>query len=92
MLFVLRECIWNVPAVSLDLPTFDDAGSLGYLPRQVIYLPGSTHGVMVVDWIWRLYNMSFESGVVTEDWRFAVIVLLYKGKGERTEYRNYKGA
>ena len=29
--------------------------------------------------------MAFESGVVPEDWRFAVIVPLYKGKGERTE-------
>ena len=28
--------------------------------------------------------MVFESGVVAEDWR-SVIVLLYKGKGERTE-------
>ena len=30
----------------------------------------------VVDWIWRLCNMSFKSGVVLEDWRSAVIVLL----------------
>ena len=29
---------------------------------------------MVVDWIWRMYNMAFESGVVPEDWRSAVIV------------------
>ena len=34
----------------------------------------------VVDWIWRLYSMAFEGGVVPEDWRSAVIVLLYKGK------------
>ena len=34
----------------------------------------------VVDWIWRLCNMPFESGVVPEDWRSAVIVSLYKGK------------
>ena len=27
--------------------------------------------------------MGFESGVVPEDWRSAVIVPLYKGKGER---------
>ena len=29
----------------------------------------------VVDWIWRLCNMAFESGVVPEDWRSAEIVL-----------------
>ena len=39
----------------------------------------------VEDWIWRLCNMTFESGVVPEDWRSAVIVPLYMGKGERNE-------
>ena len=33
----------------------------------------------VIDWIWRMCNMVFESGVVSGDWRSAVIVLLYKG-------------
>ena len=35
--------------------------------------------------------MAFESGVVSEDWISALIVPLYKGKGERTEYKNYRG-
>ena len=35
--------------------------------------------------------MTFKSGVVFEDWRSAVIVPLYKGKGERTECKNYRG-
>ena len=35
--------------------------------------------------------MGFESGFVLEDGRFAVIVPLYKGKGERMECSNYKG-
>ena len=48
-------------------------------------------GDRVMDWIWRLYNMAFESGVVPEDWRSTVIVPLYKGKRERTECKNYKG-
>ena len=26
-------------------------------------------GNRVLDWIWRLYNMTFECGVVSEDWR-----------------------
>ena len=34
--------------------------------------------------------MAFESGVVPEGWRSVVIVLLYKGKGERTECSNYR--
>ena len=49
-------------------------------------------GGWVVDWIWRLCNMAFESGDVPADWRSAVIVLLYKGKGEITECtKNYRG-
>ena len=34
--------------------------------------------------------MVFESGV-SEDLRFAVIVPLHKGKGERNECKNYRG-
>ena len=48
-------------------------------------------GDRVVDWIWRLCDMAFESGVVPEDWISAVIVALYNGKGERTECKNYRG-
>ena len=39
VIHVLRECIWNVPAVSLFLPAFDDTSSLGSPPRQVFYPP-----------------------------------------------------
>ena len=35
--------------------------------------------------------MGFESGVVAEDWRCAVVVPLYKVRGEWTECKNYKG-
>ena len=35
--------------------------------------------------------MTFESCVVPEDWRSAVIVPLYRGKGERTECESYTG-
>ena len=31
-------------------------------------------GDMVMDWIWRLCNIVYESGVVPEDWISAVIV------------------
>ena len=48
-------------------------------------------GDRVVDWIWRLCNMAFESGVVPEDWSPAVIVPLHKTKGQRTECENYRG-
>ena len=41
-------------------------------------------GDSVVDWILRLCKIVFENGVVPEDSRSAVIVPIYKGKGERT--------
>ena len=40
-------------------------------------------GERMVDWIWRLCNMAFQNGVVSEDWRSAMIVPLCKGKGQR---------
>ena len=46
---------------------------------------------MVMDWIWRLCNMAFETGVVPENWITSVIVPLYKGNGEMTECKNYRG-
>ena len=35
--------------------------------------------------------MAFESGSMSDDWKAAVTVPPYKGKGERTEYKNYRG-
>ena len=46
-------------------------------------------GDRVVGWVCRLCNMAFESGVVPEDWRSALIVPLYNCKGKRTKYKNY---
>ena len=46
---------------------------------------------MVLNWIWRLCNKVFQRGVVFEDWRYAVIVPLYTGKGEKSKRRNYGG-
>ena len=34
--------------------------------------------------------MAFESGVVPEDWKSAMIVPLFKSTGERTERSNYR--
>ena len=44
VILVLYECIWNALMVSLVLPSFDNTGSLGYPPYQVVYPPGSTLG------------------------------------------------
>ena len=44
----------------------------------------------MVDWIWRLCNMAFESSVWNEAWKSSMIFPLYKGKGERNECKNYR--
>ena len=43
-----------------------------------------SRGDSLVDWISRLCNRAFESGAVPEEWKYAVIVPLDKGKQERT--------
>ena len=47
VILALRECIWNATVVSLFLPAFDNTGSLGSPPRQVIYPSVS----MVPPWV-----------------------------------------
>ena len=44
VIFVLSECIWNAPAVSLVLPSFDGTSSLGFLPHRMVHPRGSTLG------------------------------------------------
>lgn len=36
-------------------------------------------------------NLGWEQGEVLEDWRKALVVLLYKGKGRRDECNRYRG-
>ena len=43
-----------------------------------------------MDWIGGCVILLLKSGVVPEDWRSAVIIPLYKGKGERTECSKYR--
>ena len=36
---------------------------------------------MSVDWVLKLCSMAFEVGAEPKNWRYVVIVSLYKGKG-----------
>ena len=46
---------------------------------------------VVLEWLVRLLNLSFDMGVVPMDWRGACIVPLYKSKGDKCECSNSRG-
>src|SRR5678815_3512449 len=46
-------------------------------------------GEMVIDWIWKLCNKSIMEGIVSRDWRKAVIVPLDKGKGDKGNCKKF---
>ncbi len=48
-------------------------------------------GEIVVDWMVWICSLAWEQSKVPEYWRKAIIVPLYKGKGNREECNNYKG-
>ena len=48
-------------------------------------------GDMVMNWIYRLWCMAFESDAVPYEWRSDMIAPLYKGKEERTKCWKYRG-
>ncbi len=48
-------------------------------------------GEIVVDWMMWICNLAWEQSKVPEDWRKAIIVPLYQGKGNREECNNYRG-
>ena len=47
-------------------------------------------GMVVLEWLVRLINLSFDMGVVPMDWHGACIVTLYKGKGDKCECSNLR--
>ncbi len=46
--------------------------------------------MVVVRTVW-ICNLAREQGKVPHNFRWAIIVSLYKGKGNREEYNNYRG-
>ncbi len=49
------------------------------------------YGEVVVDWMIQICNLAWEQIKVPEDRRKVIIVLLYKGKGNREGCNNYRG-
>ena len=47
-------------------------------------------GMVVLEWLLRLLNISFHMGVVPKDWHGACIVPLYKGNGDKCVCNNLR--
>jgi hypothetical protein len=48
-------------------------------------------GPAVVEWLVHLFNLCMVVGGAPLEWRSAIIVPLFKGKGDKKEYKNYRG-
>lgn len=48
-------------------------------------------GEVIADWMFWICDLAWRSGEVPEEWREAVIVPLYKGKGCRNDCNSYRG-
>ena len=48
-------------------------------------------GEMVVKWMHLICTLAWEKGIVPDDWIKAIIVPIYKGKGDRKECGSYRG-
>ena len=48
-------------------------------------------GVTVVEWLLRVFIVCFVLSVVPEDWVLAIIIPLFKGKGDVHDCSNYRG-
>ncbi len=45
----------------------------------------------MVEWILVICELAWKKGKVPDDWKKAIIVPLYKGKGSRSECSSYRG-
>ena len=62
------------------------AGIDGITPEMLKY-----GGEVVVEWMWLICKLAWKQKEVPEEWRKAVIVPLYKGKGSKSECNSYRG-
>ena len=61
---------------------------MGYRQRC---LPGTYGGDSVIEWMHKICQMAWEEEKVPGDWTEAVIIPIYKGKGDKNECGSYRG-
>jgi hypothetical protein len=47
-------------------------------------------GLAFVEWLVSLFNVFMNMGEVPKDWRSAIVVPLFDGKGDKKECKNYR--
>jgi hypothetical protein len=48
-------------------------------------------GEWLMEWVLRLFKVCWKEGTVPEEWKKAIIIPLYKGKGEKSACGSYRG-
>jgi hypothetical protein len=48
-------------------------------------------GLAIVEWSGSLFNLYMNMDNAAEDWRSAIVVPLFKSKGDKKECKNYNG-
>ena len=48
-------------------------------------------GECLLEWLRRICNVCVLEEKVSNDWMRAIVVPIYKGKGDRSECKNYRG-
>ena len=48
-------------------------------------------GDSILEWLTRVCRVCLAVGKVPKDWQRAIVVPLYKGKGDRLDCKNYRG-
>jgi hypothetical protein len=47
-------------------------------------------GLGIIGWLVRLFNVCMNISNALEDWGSAIVVSLFKAKGDKKEYKNYR--
>ena len=44
-----------------------------------------------LEWLANFFNVIFESATMPQEWRYSILIPLYKSTGDAQDYNNYRG-
>ena len=83
VILVLRECMWNAPAVSLVLPAFDDTDFQVYPSCRVVYRPSVSTLITTSCFLARNGEAELKPTTFSSLLLFRFFVFLLRDSGER---------